>query len=97
MAGAGADVRAQERTGLDDVWSALVGHQEFLDERDEFAAKRARQQVDWTWQMVRERLLGRLRDHPKVKEIRADTEREVLDGELTPALAADRILDAFGS
>ena len=83
---------AQERTGLDDVWSALVRHQEFLESREEFAAKRARQQVDWTWQMVRERLLGRLRDHPQVKEIRADTEREVLDGELTPALAADRIL-----
>ena len=47
--------------------------------------------------MVRERLLGRLRDHPAVKEIRSELEREVLDGELTPALAADRILDAFGS
>jgi LAO/AO transport system kinase len=87
---------AQERTGLDDVWSALVSHQEFLDERGEFAAKRARQQVDWTWQMVRERLLGRLKDHPQVKELRSELEREVLDGELTPALAADRILEAFG-
>jgi LAO/AO transport system kinase len=88
---------AQERTGLDDVWSALVRHQEFLGSRDELAGKRARQQVDWTWQMVRERLLARLRDHPQVKEIRDGTEREVLDGELTPALAADRILEAFRS
>ena len=88
---------AQERTGLDDVWSGLVRHQEFLDSRDELRAKRARQQVDWTWQMVRERLLDRLRDHPAVKDLREETEREVLDGELTPALAADRILDAFGS
>ena len=47
--------------------------------------------------MVRDRLLGRLRDHPEVKGIRSELEREVLDGELTPALAADRILDAFGS
>ncbi len=86
---------AQERTGLDDVWSALVRHQEFLSSREELAAKRARQQVDWTWQMVRERLLARLREHPAVKEIRDATEREVLDGELTPALAADRILEAF--
>ena len=45
--------------------------------------------------MVRERLLARLRDHPQVKEITAELEREVLDGELTPALAADRILAAF--
>ena len=42
-------------------------------------------------------VVARLRDHPEVKGIRGELEREVLDGELTPALAADRILDAFGS
>jgi LAO/AO transport system kinase len=86
---------AAERTGLDDVWSALVRHQEHLDETDGLAQKRARQQVDWTWQMVRDRLLGRLQDHPQVKGMRGELEHEVESGELTPALAADRILDAF--
>ena len=88
---------AAERTGLDDVWSALVRHQGSLDETGELAARRARQQVNWTWQMVRDRLLARLRDHPAVTGITAELEREVLAGELTPALAADRILDAFGT
>jgi LAO/AO transport system kinase len=32
--------------------------------------------------------------HPAVKKIRAEVERQVRDGELTPALAAQRILDA---
>ena len=86
---------AAERTGLDDVWSALVRHQEHLDDGGGLAEKRARQQVDWTWQMVRDRLLGRLKDHPEVEGMRAELEREVQAGELTPALAADRILDAF--
>jgi LAO/AO transport system kinase len=86
---------AAERTGLDDVWSALVRHQEHLDDGGGLADKRARQQVDWTWQMVRDRLLGRLKDHPEVKDMRSELEREVQAGELTPALAADRILAAF--
>lgn len=86
---------AQERTGLDDVWAALTRHQDFLEADGGLTDKRARQQVRWTWQMVRERLLARLEDHPRVKEITAELEREVLDGELTPALAADRILGVF--
>jgi LAO/AO transport system kinase len=86
---------AAERTGLDDVWAALTRHQDFLDSDGGLVQKRARQQVRWTWRMVRERLLVRLKDHPRVKEITGELEREVLDGELTPALAADRILAAF--
>ncbi len=86
---------AAERTGLDQVWDALVRHQDGLAASGELEAKRRRQQVDWTWQMVRERLLARLRDHPEVKGMAAELEREVLTGELTPALAADRILEAF--
>jgi LAO/AO transport system kinase len=32
--------------------------------------------------------------NPAVKKIRAEVERQVLAGELTPALAAQRIIDA---
>lgn len=86
---------AQERTGLDDVWSALVRHQDELSASGELEARRRRQQVNWTWQMVRERLLARLHDHPEVKGMTGELEREVRAGELTAALAADRILAAF--
>ena len=84
-----------ERTGLDDVWAALVRHQEELSSSGELRRRRRRQQVDWTWHMVRERVLARLTDHEKVAEMRDELEREVAEGELTPALAADRILAAF--
>ena len=54
------------------------------------------QQVDWTWAMVRDTVLDLvLSSNPEVpKRIRADLERQVRDGELTPALAAQQILDA---
>jgi LAO/AO transport system kinase len=44
--------------------------------------------------MVRDPVLDRVLSHPAVKKIRAEVERQVRDGELTPALAAQRILDA---
>ena len=44
--------------------------------------------------MVRDTVLDRVLSHRAVKRIRTDIERQVRDGELTPALAAQQILDA---
>ncbi|MBT2213251.1 methylmalonyl Co-A mutase-associated GTPase MeaB [Actinomadura sp. NEAU-AAG7] len=86
---------AKEGTGLDEVWGRLVAHQDRLRESGELEERRRRQQVGWTWAMVRERLLADLRAHPSVRELAPDLERRVADGTLPPALAAERILDAF--
>ncbi|MQA08556.1 MAG: methylmalonyl Co-A mutase-associated GTPase MeaB [Pseudonocardiaceae bacterium] len=80
-------------TGLDTVWQQIVRHAETLRDAGQFEARRAQQQVDWTWSMVREQLLSSL--HERVREIVPDVERAVRDGELTATLAADRILAAF--
>ncbi|WP_250291105.1 hypothetical protein [Frankia sp. CiP1_Cm_nod1] len=45
--------------------------------------------------MIRDRLLARLRTDPRVGALAAGIERQVRAGELTPALAADRILETF--
>jgi LAO/AO transport system kinase len=44
--------------------------------------------------MVRDTVLDRVLTHPAVTAMRAEVERMVRDGELTPALAAQQILDA---
>ncbi|WP_327582794.1 methylmalonyl Co-A mutase-associated GTPase MeaB [Nonomuraea sp. NBC_00507] len=77
--------------GLERLWRQILAHRESLD----LAAKRRAQQVGWTWTLVRERLLSELRNDPEVAAIRAEIEREVLAGELTPSLAADRLLSVF--
>jgi LAO/AO transport system kinase len=46
--------------------------------------------------MVRDDLLGRLHAHPDVRRLAPGLEQQVRDGSLTPTLAAERILDAFG-
>jgi LAO/AO transport system kinase len=85
----------QEGTGLDRVWKHLRRHRDTLEESGELAAKRRRQQVGWTWALVRDRLLGELHRHPRVAELAPQVERQVVDGTLTPALAAEQILAAF--
>jgi LAO/AO transport system kinase len=81
--------------GLDDVWAKLVEHQERMKASGGFEEKRRTQQVRWTWQLVRSSLEHRLRAHPGVRAQAPDLEKAVLAGELTPALAAQQILDTF--
>lgn len=85
----------QEATGVDEFWATVERHREILTEAGEFDRKRSRQQVDWTWSMVREQLLDRLLHDDEVKNVRADVEQRVREGTLTAALAARDILDAF--
>ncbi|BBU23041.1 methylmalonyl Co-A mutase-associated GTPase MeaB [Mycobacterium xenopi] len=83
---------ALEGTGLEELWDTVERHRRVLTEVGEFEARRRAQQVDWTWQMVRDTVLERVLSNPEVRKIGADVERQVLAGELTPAMAAQQIL-----
>ena len=85
---------ALEGTGLQELWDTVLRHRDVLTEAGQLEAKRRQQQVDWMWSMVRETVLDRVWSSSAVRNIRAEVERRVRDGELTPALAAQQILDA---
>src|SRR5246127_3383499 len=87
-------MRVIEGLGLQELWDTVLRHRDVLTEAGGFETKRRRQQVEWMWSMVRETVLDRVLSHPAVKDIRAEVERQVRDGELTAALGAERILDA---
>ncbi|MFH8290272.1 methylmalonyl Co-A mutase-associated GTPase MeaB [Streptomyces sp. NPDC018059] len=86
---------ARESSGLDTLWERLEQHRTLLDSTGRLAAKRRDQQVDWTWTMVRDELLGRLRAHAEVQRVTPDLEERVREGTLTATSAAEQILDAF--
>ena len=83
--------------GLTELWDTVLKHRRVLTDAGEFEARRRAQQVDWTWSMVRDTVLDRVLNSPAVRKVRAELERQVRDGELTPALAAQQILDAAGN
>jgi GTPase len=86
-------ISALEGTGLTELWETIERHRQVLTEAGEFQARRRAQLVDWTWQLVRDTVLDRVLAHPAVRKIRAEVERQVLSGDLTPALAAQQILE----
>jgi LAO/AO transport system kinase len=85
---------AVEGTGIDTVWSRIIRHREFMGSRG-LRDKRAQQQLDFTWALVRDELDQRLRTDPDVAAVRAEVREAVLSGEMPAATAADRILAAW--
>jgi LAO/AO transport system kinase len=81
--------------GLGEVWDRLVEHQERMRASGAFDERRRTQQVRWTRQLVRDGLESALRTHPGVRAAAPELERQVLAGELTPALAARQLLETF--
>lgn len=86
---------AQAETGLDEVWAAVTKHRGALVEAGELIGRRAEQQVQWMWAMVRDQLMDRLRSAPGVRDALPRLERDVRSGDLPPTLAAQTILDAL--
>jgi len=81
-------------TGVPEVWDQVLQHRDHLGEQG-LAHKRAEQQLDFTWSLVRDELADRLRHSPGVRAIRDDVRRRVLSGELAAPAAADELLAAF--
>ncbi len=88
---------ARTGAGLDDVWEAVQRHRATLDEHGELTARRADQQVQWMWAMVRDQLMDRLRTDPQVKQAVPELEQAVRTGGQTPTMAARSILDLLGN
>ncbi|MGB0970587.1 MAG: methylmalonyl Co-A mutase-associated GTPase MeaB, partial [Mycobacterium sp.] len=80
--------------GVAELWETVLAHREVLVEAREFETRRRTQQVEWAWSMVRDAVVDRVLTSPGVCQIRTDVERQIRDGELTPALAAQLILEA---
>ncbi len=82
--------------GLDEVWAQVEAHRVALTGSGEWDERRRAQRLAWMWSMVEDRLLAALRDDPAVLDLLGTAEADVLDGRTTPAVAAERLLDAFG-
>ncbi|SDJ77192.1 LAO/AO transport system kinase [Lentzea albidocapillata subsp. violacea] len=84
-------------TGLDELWSRVLEHRRALTDAGELDERRRRQQVDWTWMMVRDELWRQVRESTAVRSLAPSLEEKVRLGELTATLAAEQIFKAFQS
>ena len=73
-------------------WDEVERYRQVMTASGEFDEKRKRQAIDWMWTLVESGLQQRFRQHPRVRHDLAAVRRAVLDGKMTPAAAATRLL-----
>jgi LAO/AO transport system kinase len=81
--------------GLDEVWQAILDHRARLEADGELEARRAKQQLEWLWALVRGELEDALKRSPQVKALRQQLEDEVVSGELSALEASAQLIQAF--
>jgi LAO/AO transport system kinase len=84
---------ATHRVAIADFWQAVEKHRAALEAAGEFAAKRRRQARSWLWQLIDSGLRARFRNHPGVARALPGLAAAVEAGTVTPAAAAQQLLD----
>lgn len=80
-------------TGVAELWQQVLDHRTAMNASGDFAARRREQQVKWMWSMLEGRMMARLRADAAIRAKVKKTEAEVADGRMTPAVAAEQIME----
>lgn len=86
-------VSARDGTGLGDLWQQIEEHRRLVSASGELDDRRRQQRLQWMRSLVEEEVLDAFRRSPRVAEALPELERQVVAGEITPTLAAVRVLD----
>ncbi|XP_037352336.1 methylmalonic aciduria type A protein, mitochondrial [Talpa occidentalis] len=90
-------ISSRSGEGITEMWDKMREFQDLALASGELAAKRKKQQKVWMWSLIQESMLEHFRTHPTVREQIPVMEKKVLDGALSPGLAADLLVKAFKS
>lgn len=84
---------AQENNNLDTVWGMISGYHIDALKNNAFHEKRSRQNKEWMDRLLFEMLELKLKQNPDVKKQLPDLYRKVINGEVTPFIAAKTLID----
>jgi LAO/AO transport system kinase len=87
---------ATEGHGIDEVWAQLLAHRTHLDRDGGLGRLRSRQDVEWMWATIDDRLLSSFRASPAVRQRTAAIEAAVRAGTITATAAANELLALGG-
>jgi LAO/AO transport system kinase len=78
--------------GIAELWSQIEQHRAAMEKSGDFARRRVRQQIDWMWSTVEERLVDDFRRRADVRNSASRLEKLLAEGTITPTAAAREIL-----
>lgn len=84
------------RNGIPEVWRAVEKYFAHVEADGCFDLRRREQAISWWQSLVEQELRVRFLSDPKVAELSARLEGEILAGRLAPSLAAEELLEGAG-
>lgn len=83
------------REGIPEVWGAVEDYFAHVEAHGLFATRRREQALAWWRSLVEQELRLRFLAAPRVAEMSARLESEILSGTIAPSLAAEELLNTF--
>lgn len=78
--------------GIAELWSQIEQHRAAMEKSGDFARRRVRQQIDWMWSTVEDRLVDDFRQRDDVRDEASRLEKLLAEGAITPTAAARELL-----
>lgn len=83
------------RQGIPEVWQMMEEFNFLMTESNEIFHKRENQLKIWMWNYIKDHIMDSFREHSNIKNKIPDMEQQVVQGLITPGLAADLLLHDF--
>ena len=83
---------ALQQSAIDTVWQMIMAYCAASNAVDEFAGKRARQNIEWMKKLLHEMIDLRLQQNPQVAERLPVLNADLVQGKITPYKAARELL-----
>ena len=78
--------------GLGEIWNDILRYRDAMSASNEFSEKRQRQAIAWMNELLEERILQRLYQDPKIRELAKRLESDVVAQRLTAVAAVEQIV-----
>ena len=86
-----------DKSGVNDVWQMICDYVKFTKRNGYFQNRRTEQDKYWMYETINEQLLGRFYRNDHLAKQIEETELKVLRGEVSPFIAAHKLLECYYS
>lgn len=83
------------REGIPEVWEMMGEFNKVMTESNEILHKREKQLKIWMWNYIKDHIMDLFKEHKNIKNKIPEMEEQVVQGLITPGLAADLLLHDF--
>ena len=86
---------AYEKTGIQEIWETISSFVNHCVSNNTFEENRKKQAQFWLHESIQEQLGNYFYQKPEVKKLLPQLEKEVVEGKLSPFIAANQLIDLF--